>query len=115
MDDLLTAGSMRMCPSGAHLTSTDTDFGELFYLSSATGSGPGTAIRGGVPVIAPAFADLIASAPRHGWARTAAWKVTTDGRDFHADGDNDGIRLRLDVRERADGFRLELTARNESR
>jgi glucose-6-phosphate 1-epimerase len=115
MDDLLTAGSMRMCPSGAHLTSTDTDFGELFYLSSATGSGPGTAIRGGVPVIAPAFADLIASAPRHGWARTAAWKVTTDGRDFHAEVDNDGIRLRLDVRELADGVRLELTARNESR
>ena len=115
MDDLLTAGSMRMCPSGAHLTSTDTDFGELFYLSSATGSGPGTAIRGGVPVIAPAFADLIASAPRHGWARTAAWKVTTDGRDFHAEVDNDGICLRLDVRELADGVRLELTARNESR
>lgn len=115
MDDLLIAGRMRMSPAGAHLTSTDTDHGELFYLSSATGSGPGTAIRGGVPVIAPAFADLLESAPRHGWARTAEWKVTADGRDFHAEMSHEGIRLRLDVRELADGVRLELTARNESR
>lgn len=103
-----------MSPSGAHLTSVDTAHGELYYLSSTTGSGEGTAIRGGVPVIAPAFADLLVDAPRHGWARTAAWKVTADGRDFHAEVANEGIRLRLDVRELVDGVRLELTARNES-
>jgi glucose-6-phosphate 1-epimerase len=112
MDDLLTAGRMRLSPSGAHLTSTDTDHGELFYLSSTTGRSP---IRGGVPVIAPAFADLLADAPRHGWARTADWKVTTDGRVFDAEVVNDGIHLLLSVRELADGVRLALTARNESR
>ncbi|RSZ62378.1 D-hexose-6-phosphate mutarotase [Corynebacterium hylobatis] len=111
MDDLLTAGRMHLSPSGAHLTSTDTDLGELFWVSSTTGRSP---IRGGVPVIAPAFADLLADAPRHGWARTADWKVTTDGRVFDAEVVNDGIHLLLHVRELADGVRLDLTARNES-
>ena len=112
MDDLLTAGGMRLSPSGAHLTSTDTDLGELFWVSSMTGRSP---IRGGVPVIAPAFADLLAGAPRHGWARTADWRVTTDGRVFDAEVVNEGIHLLLHVRELADGVRLDLTARNESR
>lgn len=112
MDDLLTAGRMRLSPSGAHLTSTDTDHGELFYLSSTTGRSP---IRGGVPVIAPAFADLLAGEPRHGWARTAEWRVTTDGRGFDAEVVNEGIHLLLGVRELIDGVRLQLTARNESR
>lgn len=112
MDDLLTAGRMRLSPSGAHLTSTDTDLGELFWLSSTTGRSP---IRGGVPVIAPAFADLLAGAPRHGWARTTDWRVTTDGRIFDAEVVNEGIHLLLHARELADGVGLELTARNESR
>lgn len=101
-----------MSPSGAHLTSTDTDLGELFWVSSTTGRCP---IRGGVPVIAPAFADLLADAPRHGWARTTDWRVTTDGRIFDAEVVNDGIHLLLSARELTDGVHLTLTARNESR
>lgn len=111
MDDLLTAGRMRMSPAGAHVTSTDTDHGELFYLSSITGF----PIRGGVPVIAPAFADLLEGQPRHGWARTADWRVTTDGMGFDSQLVNEGLHLTLSVKERADGVRLELHMRNESR
>ena len=110
MDDLLTAGRMRMSPAGAHVTSTDTDHGELFYLSSTTGS----PIRGGIPVIAPAFAELLDGEPRHGWARTADWRVTTDGMGFNAQLVNDGLHLTLNVKERADGMRTELHMRNES-
>lgn len=110
MDDLLTAGRMRMSPAGAHVTSTDTDHGELFYLSSTTGF----PIRGGIPVIAPAFAELLDGEPRHGWARTADWRVTTDGMGFDAQLVNDGLHLTLSVKERADGMRIELHMRNES-
>ncbi|QGU05241.1 aldose epimerase family protein [Corynebacterium comes] len=114
MDNLLTAGRMRMSPSGAHLISTDTDHGELLYLSSTTGSGEGTAIRGGVPVIAPWFADLLGLSPRHGWARTSTWQVTAEGSSFRAEVAHGGIRLRLHVRELDHGVRLELTCHNES-
>lgn len=110
MDDLLTAGRMRMSPSGAHVTSTVTDLGELFYLSSTTG----VPIRGGIPVIAPAFADLMEGAPRHGWARTSEWRVTTDGHNFDARLLHEGLHLRLMVRELPDGLRTELRMRNES-
>ncbi|MDO5511775.1 D-hexose-6-phosphate mutarotase [Corynebacterium sp.] len=110
MDDLLTAGRMQLSPAGAHVTSTETDLGELFYLSSTTGF----PIRGGIPVIAPSFAELMEGRPRHGFARTADWRVTTDGMGFNAQLVNDGLHLTLSVREQADGMRIELHMRNES-
>ncbi len=110
MDDLLTAGRMCISPAGAHVTSTGTDLGELFYLSSTTGF----PIRGGIPVIAPAFADLLPDAPRHGWARTSDWRVTTDGHCFTATLDNEGLHLELAAQELNDGLRLSLTVRNGS-
>lgn len=114
MDDLLAAGGMRLCPSGAHLTSTDTELGELFYLSSTTKYGGGDAIRGGVPVIAPWFADLLGLQPKHGWARISPWRVTVDAVGFDATIVENGIALALSVKELPDGVRLELTATNES-
>lgn len=100
-----------MSPAGAHVTSTDTDLGELFYLSSTSGF----PIRGGIPIIAPAVAELLDGQPRHGFARTADWRVTTDGMGFDAQLVNDGLHLTLSVKERTDGVRLELHMRNESR
>lgn len=110
MDDLLTAGRICISPAGAHVTSTDTDLGELFYLSSTTGF----PIRGGIPVIAPAFAALLPDAPRHGWARTSDWRVTTDSRGFDATLVNDGLHLTLIGHELPDGLRIALTMRNDS-
>ncbi|GAB3691435.1 D-hexose-6-phosphate mutarotase [Corynebacterium nasicanis] len=112
MDDLLTAGRLCMSPAGAHLTSADTDLGELFYLSSTTGF----PIRGGIPIIAPAFADLLPNQPRHGFARTSDWRVTTDGRGFSATLVNEGLHFDLAVQELSEGVRLSLSlsVRNES-
>ncbi|NLA55462.1 MAG: D-hexose-6-phosphate mutarotase [Corynebacterium humireducens] len=110
MDDLLTVGRMRICPAGAHVTSTDTDLGELFYLSSTSGF----PIRGGIPVIAPAFADLLPDAPRHGWARTSDWRVTTDSRSFTATLSRESLGLTLTGHELTDGLRITLTMSNDS-
>ena len=114
MDDLLATGRLKLSPAGAHLTSTDTDHGELFYVSSTTKHGAGNAIRGGVPVIAPWFADLLDLTPRHGWARTSPWRVTVDKVGLEASMVEGGIALRLTVAELSDGVRLELTVSNES-
>lgn len=114
MDDLLATGRLKLSPAGAHLTSTDTDHGELFYVSSTTKHGEGNAIRGGVPVIAPWFADLLDLTPKHGWARTSPWRVTVDKVGLEASMVEGGLALRLTVAELSDGVRLELSVSNES-
>ena len=50
---------------------------ERFYLSPQSRFGPGTAIRGGVPVIFPQFNQTGPDTrlPRHGFARTQRWRV----------------------------------------
>jgi len=61
---------------GAHLLSWRTADGrERLYLSPTTRSGPGQAVRGGVPVIFPQFSQRgpDTSLPRHGFARARAW------------------------------------------
>lgn len=63
---------------GAHLLSWCAPDGrERLYLSNATRSGPGQAVRGGVPVIFPQFSQRgpDASLPRHGFVRTRAWQA----------------------------------------
>lgn len=60
---------------GAHVTSWIPAGGaEALFLSRAAKFEPGTAIRGGVPVIFPQFADT-GPLPKHGFARTEAWEV----------------------------------------
>lgn len=60
---------------GAHTVSWRPAGGaERLYLSERSGYGSGQAIRGGVPVIFPQFADA-GPLPRHGFARTAAWEA----------------------------------------
>lgn len=47
---------------------------EWLYLSPQAVMGGGQAIRGGIPVCFPQFSTL-GSLPRHGFARTAVWKL----------------------------------------
>lgn len=72
---------------------------------------PGTALRGGVPIIFPQFAAQ-GSGPRHGLARTRTWQVVQEER-----GHDDALvvmRLEHDAETLAlwpHAFALELTAR----
>ncbi|MEO8560837.1 MAG: D-hexose-6-phosphate mutarotase [bacterium] len=66
---------------GAHVTSwrPAPDGEERLYLSGASEYGPGSAIRGGIPVIFPQFSTE-GPLPRHGFARTTDWAVGGVGR-----------------------------------
>jgi glucose-6-phosphate 1-epimerase len=69
---------------GAHVAGwTDPSGAELLFVSGRSRYEPGAAIRGGVPVIFPQFADQ-GPLPKHGFARTAAWEHAGSGTD--ADG-----------------------------
>ncbi len=60
-------------PHGAHVTSwIPAGGGEALFVSRAAKFQPGTAIRGGVPVIFPQFGTL-GPLPKHGFARTERW------------------------------------------
>lgn len=60
---------------GAHLTSWVPASGsEAIFLSRAAKFGPGSSIRGGIPVIFPQFSGL-GPLPKHGFARTQEWEV----------------------------------------
>lgn len=66
---------------GAHVVSWQAAGGrERLYLSPRSRFAPGMAIRGGIPVVFPQFADA-GPLPRHGFARTADWRVGEVGSD----------------------------------
>lgn len=66
---------------GAHVTRWIDPAGrELLFLGERSRFEPGTAIRGGVPVIFPQFADR-GPLPKHGFARTAEWEPVETGTD----------------------------------
>ncbi|HLL47678.1 MAG TPA: D-hexose-6-phosphate mutarotase [Longimicrobiaceae bacterium] len=66
---------------GAHVASwTDAAGTELLFVSARSKFEPGAAIRGGIPVIFPQFADQ-GPLPKHGFARTAAWEHVESGTD----------------------------------
>ncbi len=69
-------GSCEVVVAGAHVTSWKTPDGvERLFVSSASGFGPGKAIRGGIPVCFPQFAGR-GPLPKHGFARTSAeWEL----------------------------------------
>jgi glucose-6-phosphate 1-epimerase len=71
----------RISAHGAQLLSWRPAGGrEWLYLSRAAQTGPGRAIRGGVPVIFPQFAAE-GPLPRHGFARVLPWALMAHGRD----------------------------------
>ncbi|MDN4055213.1 D-hexose-6-phosphate mutarotase [Massilia sp. YIM B02763] len=69
---------------GAHLVSWKPTAGsgaagqERLFLSSLSSLDGQRAIRGGVPVIFPQFAER-GDGPRHGFARTSTWRVVDSG------------------------------------
>jgi glucose-6-phosphate 1-epimerase len=66
-------------PFGAHVTSWVPAGGsEALFLSRAARIDGRTAIRGGVPVIFPQFADR-GPLPKHGFARTSPWRLVDGG------------------------------------
>jgi glucose-6-phosphate 1-epimerase len=66
---------------GAHVTSWIPAGGdERLFLSQKSEFRPGAAIRGGVPVIFPQFGSL-GTLPKHGFARTLPWELTSLGGD----------------------------------
>jgi glucose-6-phosphate 1-epimerase len=84
-----SGGTAEVYLHGAHVTSwTPAGGSETLFLSRAATFAPGTAIRGGVPVIFPQFAGL-GPLPRHGFARTQAWERVDDDDPPHS------VRLRL--------------------
>ncbi len=71
-------------PFGAHVTSWRTANGrEQLYLSGEAALDGSAAIRGGIPVIFPQFASE-GPLPKHGFARTAMWRVLDAGNGLPA-------------------------------
>jgi glucose-6-phosphate 1-epimerase len=69
-----SGASARIAHHGAHVVSfADSNGRERLYLSSRTQFGPGTSIRGGIPVVFPQFAT--GPLPRHGFLRTRRWSL----------------------------------------
>lgn len=120
-----------VCLHGAHVTSfLPTAGSEVLWLSSQTAWQEGKAIRGGIPVCWPWFADhpTDSSLPAHGIARTAMWDVVRAWSPFagcirlelflptssvskeHFDAEFD-LRLEITLQ---DSLKLELTAINRS-
>lgn len=65
---------------GAHLASWHPVAAEeQLFLSKTTEIGLGKALRGGVPIIFPQFANR-GALPKHGFARTAIWELIRHGR-----------------------------------
>lgn len=112
MSNIIESGPFAFSPAGAHLTAVDTQLGDLLYLSTAAKIGVGESIRGGVPVIAPWFNDLLGREPAHGWARRKEWNITETEGGFDAKLTWRGVALELTVRPTADGFAETLTATN---
>ena len=109
---------------GAHITSWQPSPGdERLFLSAASEFRRDAAIRGGIPVIFPQFANR-GPLPKHGFVRTAWWTLDPDhsGRDdagaavvamrLRASPDSLGVwphRFDITLRARALGGTLEVT------
>lgn len=100
--ELVAADGARVtfCTHGGHVRGwTPAGGQERLWLSRDTGCGAGVAIRGGIPVIWPQFAER-GDGPRHGIVRDRAWHLLRCGVD--ADGAAGAeLELRADTRTRA--------------
>ncbi|HEX8360690.1 MAG TPA: D-hexose-6-phosphate mutarotase [Longimicrobium sp.] len=74
-----SGGTAEVYHHGAHLTSyVPAGGGEVFFVSRKARFDAASAIRGGVPVIFPQFADQ-GPLPKHGFARLAEWVLPDAG------------------------------------
>lgn len=88
--------SVRFCAHGAHVLGwTPAGDVERLWLSRDSVCGPGSVVRGGIPVIWPQFAQR-GDGPRHGIVRDRAWTVRSAEVD-----DNGAARVRLELRSDA--------------
>lgn len=63
---------------GAHVTSWQAANGnEMLFISEMAKFQPGTAIRGGVPIVFPQFSNR-GPLPKHGFARTEEWTLSQE-------------------------------------
>lgn len=100
-------GTAEVCLYGAHLTSwIPTGAAEVIWTSPDAIYRHGKAIRGGIPVCWPRFADQDTpyEIPAHGVARTSLWEVTSTS----SDGNKAKITLRLPPCENLPAFDLQL-------
>lgn len=111
MASIRKVGNLSYDPNGAHVTSLETEWGDLFYLSSASDFGELAAIRGGVPIIAPWFATFLGDL-QHGWARRSAWTIEETADGFHAELAKEGLSLGVDAVARANGMNIRLSIEN---
>jgi glucose-6-phosphate 1-epimerase len=87
---------------GAHVTSWKTPDGiERLYLSKRAVFQEGKAIRGGVPICFPQFAEL-GNLPKHGFARTMEWELV----DIFEDLDDPDIQAQFRLVANDDTRRL---------
>lgn len=106
---------------GGHVLSWRCRGRERLYLSPHASVGAGKAIRGGIPVIFPQFAER-GPGPRHGFARTCAWDAVETGpeRLLFRFADDETTRAswphrfvaELSVEPASDRLRTALTIRN---
>lgn len=81
---------------GAHVTSWTPAAGEeMIFVSRESTWETGRAIRGGIPVVFPQFADR-GPLPKHGFARTPEWDVAALGPE------GDAVAARLVLRDTAE-------------
>ncbi len=84
-------------PHGAHVYSWIPAGGrEQLFLSKASSTSDSTAIRGGVPVIFPQFAN-VGALPKHGFARTSLWRLVETG--YRTESAEDAAYAIFDLRE----------------
>lgn len=94
-----SGASIQIHEHGAQLVSWIPESGgERLYLSPLSVAAPGAAMRGGVPIIFPQFADRGPYA-RHGFARRLPW--TWNGAETLPDG---RVRATLELRESAESL-----------
>lgn len=119
-------GRVEVYRHGAHVASYRNATGdELLFVSRDSRFDERSAIRGGVPVIFPQFAEQ-GPLPKHGFARTAEWDVVersasdgearvvlrlTDSTETRAVWDH-AFRAELAVRLGADGVAMEMSVEN---
>ena len=114
MTPFINTDALKLSPSGAHLVHADSPEGELLFLSSTSKYGEGESIRGGVPIIAPWFGELLGVNPSHGWARRSLWDVQVDGTDISAAMQHEGLSLKVNVTATNDGIAQTLELENIS-
>ena len=111
--DVIRNAAISMDPNGAHVTSVETNLGELLYLSSTSAFGPGEAIRGGVPVIGPWFGTFI-RLPQHGWARRLAWQLSPTDEGIDATVSGPDFDMELHATHHDSCFTMTMSAKNTS-